>query len=434
MNTTLKSLFSLLALLAGIHQAAAQSTEFTYQGRVTDNGTNFTGTGQFKFSVITYSNLNVTATAANAQIIAPGGYGTGTVIPPITLINGGSGYLTPPTVTIPGSDNIGPDSNATATATISGGMVTAINLISGGYGYISYPPVIISPPPVVNVPQTLWNNDGTGIGEPSAAVTVGVTNGLFTVILGNTNLPNMTAIPGSLFSQYAYPNLGLEIWFNDGVNGFALLNPVQPLTPAPTATFANTASNLLGALPANQLTGAIAPSLLTSVPASSLSGTINAASLTGPVPSTSLTSVPAGSLTGTLSPAVLGATNSFTPTIGDGTHNFSTSVASGYYAVVGNLVYFEDWLVWTGRGSAVTSDNLRISLPPGFPVASSRAAFTLAYFNGVSFNHQLVAYSTPGLTYFLLDDLTSGGAAAGIPVSNCGTSGEVQITGFYRWQ
>jgi hypothetical protein len=38
-------LFVALALLASLHQAAAQNTVFTYQGQVLDNGTNFTGTG-----------------------------------------------------------------------------------------------------------------------------------------------------------------------------------------------------------------------------------------------------------------------------------------------------------------------------------------------------------------------------------------------------
>jgi trimeric autotransporter adhesin len=68
-----------------------------------------------------------------------------------------------------------------------------------------------------------------------------VNNGLFTVVLGE----NMTALPASLFNQ---PNLQLRIWFNDGVQGFAALDPAQNLTPAPYANFANTASNLVSGL------------------------------------------------------------------------------------------------------------------------------------------------------------------------------------------
>ena len=50
MKTKIKNLLISLAIFAGINHVAAQSTVFTYQGHVTDNGTNFTGTGQFKFA------------------------------------------------------------------------------------------------------------------------------------------------------------------------------------------------------------------------------------------------------------------------------------------------------------------------------------------------------------------------------------------------
>ena len=309
-----QKLFIALVLLATFNArhstAHAQGTVFTYQGRVTDNGTNFTGTGQFEFALVTPTNINQTATAF-ANIVAPGGYGTGYVTT-INVINGGSGYTTPPTVTI----DPGGIATATATATISGGSVTAINVTYGGSDYISYPNVTIAPPPQNIVNATLWSNDGTSSGEPSAAVNVAVTNGLFTVLLGDSTQPNMTAIPAALFSQFAYPNLSLQIWFDDGVNSFAALSPVQPLTSVPSASFANTASNLLGTLSTSQLTGSVPTSQLTgTVPATSLSGsvpsasltTVPAASLTGSVPAASLTSVPAGSLTGTVADGRLSA-------------------------------------------------------------------------------------------------------------------------------
>jgi hypothetical protein len=141
----------------------AQGTAFTYQGLVTDNGTNFNGTGQFEFALVT-----------------------------------------------------------------TNGTVT-----------------------------TWWSNDGTSMNgsEPSSAVSVAVNQGLFTVILGDTSLSNMTAIPSKYLSKQS--NLQLLIWFNDGVNGFAELNPPQSLTPVPEATFAAGASNLLGTLPAVQLGGTV---------------------------------------------------------------------------------------------------------------------------------------------------------------------------------
>ena len=70
MKTKIPNLFLTLALTAllpilnfQLSTCFAQSTAFTYQGRVTDNGTNFNGSGQFKFALVTGTNANHTATA-----------------------------------------------------------------------------------------------------------------------------------------------------------------------------------------------------------------------------------------------------------------------------------------------------------------------------------------------------------------------------------
>jgi hypothetical protein len=117
----------------------ADSGVMTYQGRVQSGGSDFSGTGLFKFALVTSSNLN----------------------------------------------------------------------------FITY-----------------WSNDGTSINgsEPVDSVSALVSEGLFTVPLGDTVLTNMMALDAGLFEQ---PDLELRIWFNDGVNGFAALSPVQPLTTAP---------------------------------------------------------------------------------------------------------------------------------------------------------------------------------------------------------
>ncbi|MGB7769309.1 MAG: sialidase family protein [Verrucomicrobiia bacterium] len=91
---------------------------------------------------------------------------------------------------------------------------------------------------------------------------VSVTNGLFTTTLD---------FGGSVFN-------GNLIWLEIGVrtngdtNGFAILSPMQGLTPAPYAIFANTASNLSGTLPAAQLAGTL--------PASAFTGYTNTVALT----------------------------------------------------------------------------------------------------------------------------------------------------------
>jgi hypothetical protein len=183
------------------------------------------------------------------------------------------------------------------------------------------------------------------------------------------------------------------------------------------------ATNIVGTLPATHL------------PAGVITNGASGVNLTGAFGGNGvgLTNVPAGSLTGLIFQSNLGTTNACTPTIGDGTHNFTTSVQSGYYAEVGNLVCVQIWLEWTSKGSAVSTNAVQISLP--VPVAAPGATFTLGCMNGFTFNNQLVATTSSGLSYFILDDLSkTGGAATNLTVSSCGASGELQISGVYRWQ
>ncbi len=65
---------ALLALLILGHESSvfAQNTAFTYQGHILDNGTNFTGIGQFKFALVTSTNFNHQAMAtANLGGVSP---------------------------------------------------------------------------------------------------------------------------------------------------------------------------------------------------------------------------------------------------------------------------------------------------------------------------------------------------------------------------
>jgi hypothetical protein len=237
-NTSVRLQWLLVLLsIAGISPPLrAQNTTFTYQGLVSDNGTNFNGTGTFKFALVTTTNVASQATAT-AHL-------TGAFVTSCTIVLPGNGYTTPPTVTFVG----GGGSNATATAMVSGGAVTNITISNPGAGYTSAPNVLIGPPPPDLAYVSFWSNDGTSVNgsEPTSGVSVSVTNGLFTEVLGDTT--TMVAMNSSLFAQ---TNLQLRIWFNDGVNGSAALNPVQNLTPAPYAT---EALNLAGGLQAGELT------------------------------------------------------------------------------------------------------------------------------------------------------------------------------------
>lgn len=207
----------LLVSIPGLRGAGGASALIPYQGRVVVNGTNFNGTGQFKFALVTPS-IAATATAAVG----------GGSITSISVNTGGVGYQSPPTVTISG----GGGSGATATAVVGGGAVTSINVTNGGSGYTSAPSVVIASPAPVS---TYWSNDSTSTAgsEPATPVSLMVNNGLFTVFLGgHTVYENMDEIPTSARQAASKGVPFLRVWFNDGVNGFQRLMPDAPVAPA----------------------------------------------------------------------------------------------------------------------------------------------------------------------------------------------------------
>ena len=92
---------------------------------------------------------------------------------------------------------------------------------------------------------TLWSQDGKE--TPVNTLSIPVNQGLFTVGLGDTNIPGMlNTIPSAIFDT---AEVSLRIWFNDGVNGFAQLTPDQRLT---STAYALRAANV----PDGAITGA----------------------------------------------------------------------------------------------------------------------------------------------------------------------------------
>ena len=97
---------------------------------------------------------------------------------------------------------------------------------------------------------TYWSNDGTSAAgsQPTAAVAITVTKGLYAVLLGDTALANMTAISTAVFAN---ADVRLRVWFNDGINGFQLLTPDQRLAAVGYAMMADTVPD--GAIASAQL-------------------------------------------------------------------------------------------------------------------------------------------------------------------------------------
>lgn len=100
---------------------------------------------------------------------------------------------------------------------------------------------------------SFWSNDGTsnGGGEPSNPVTLAVTKGLYSVLLGDVTLDNMTVIPVSALDN---DGVRLRVWFSDGSNGFQQFSPDQRLAATPYAIQAVEATGFSGSL-AGDVTG-----------------------------------------------------------------------------------------------------------------------------------------------------------------------------------
>ena len=96
-----------------------------------------------------------------------------------------------------------------------------------------------------------WSNDGTSTdgSEPTAAVSLTVTKGLYSVLLG----ANMTAIPNSVFAN---SDVRLRVWFNDGTNGSQLLTPDQRIAAVGYAMAASTVAD--GAITSDKLASGLA--------------------------------------------------------------------------------------------------------------------------------------------------------------------------------
>ena len=79
---------------------------------------------------------------------------------------------------------------------------------------------------------TYWSN---GVG----AVSLTVTKGLYSVLLGDTSLANMAALPTTVFTN---TDVRLRVRFDDGVHGAQLLAPDQRIAAAGYALVAQNAN------------------------------------------------------------------------------------------------------------------------------------------------------------------------------------------------
>ena len=126
-----------------------------------NTGLNIGGVRQFVAFAVTKASSLATGTSVRSS----------TTLGSVTVVNGGAGYTTAPTVTVSGGGGTG----ATATATIVNGIVTAVTVTAAGTGYSSDPTITFSAPnagaPTIGattsataaIPVSRYNANGTTI-------------------------------------------------------------------------------------------------------------------------------------------------------------------------------------------------------------------------------------------------------------------------------
>lgn len=180
-----------------------------------------------------------------------------------------------------------------------------------------------------------WTNDGSLANEPSEAVALAVNKGLFNVLLGDTAIPHMVALPASVFSG---TDRYLRVWFSVNNITFALLTPDQRIAAAPYALQAEEAKNadMVDGLHANTFASTIHNHW-----AQSWTGTGTGLTLSGGTTGLTASGASYGVYGSSSSTGVYGSGNSYgvygtTSTDGAiGTYGVSTSIAGSGSGVYG---------------------------------------------------------------------------------------------------
>jgi hypothetical protein len=124
---------------------------------------------------------------------------TPTSIQSAVITKGGSGYTEPPLATIANAPVGG--TNATASVSIVGGVVTSITITSQGSGYTDIPVIIIDDAPAGGVTATADCVLSTAVGKGSSA---SVTEGVFYINGNFIKIPQQTLILEKYFNDPTY--------------------------------------------------------------------------------------------------------------------------------------------------------------------------------------------------------------------------------------
>ncbi len=200
-----------------------------------------------------------------------------------------------------------------------------------------------------NGTTTYWSNDGTSTAgsQPTNAVSLNVSKGLYSVLLGDTSVAGMTvAIPSSVFTN---SDVRLRVWFNDGTTGSQLLTPDQRIASTGYSMVAGTVPD--GAITSAKIsTGAVGTGQIAagSITSAQIDSTTVQRRVTG--------SAPSGSFITGINP--------------DGTVTAAAGGAgSGPWSLNGADTYYNNGNI--GIGTKTPKHHLSISYLEGSPVWTS---------------------------------------------------------------
>ena len=159
----------------------------------------------------------------------------------VNITEPGFGYDLAPAITFVGGGGVG----AKGVATISLGRIAAIAITVPGYGYTSAPAVRIAAPNARTPVATLWSNDGTSVAGsmPAASITLNLSYGTYSALLGYTGLPNMAALPREVLTHL---DARVRVWYKSatGFRRVVIDYPLQSVPYAEEASYADLASTV----------------------------------------------------------------------------------------------------------------------------------------------------------------------------------------------
>ena len=284
---------------------------------------------------------------------------------------------------------------------------------------------------------TYWSNDGTSLNgsQPTAAVTLPVTKGLYSVLLGDSSITNMTALPGTVFTN---SDVRLRVWFNDGTNGSQLLSPDQRIAAVGYAFMADnikdgavTSAKLSAAAvqAANIATGAVGTTQLAS--GLTLAGTTNG-TFSGPLAGNASSATSAGNFTGSLAGDVTGtqsATSIAAATVtgkaltgfssASGTITAADTVLSAINKFDGNIALRAPIASPSFTGAvnipATTSSSVGVIQMAGTPILSAKGTQNLFLGNGAgNFTLTGTQNTATGASSLVSNTTGTGNTAAGV--------------------